>query len=66
MPVGCIQPIHQDNKMVRKIKIENPTRNAKARAMRLFFCSSEPEPRIMKNRAAPKLAKIATNAAITK
>ncbi len=52
--------------MVRKTKIENPTRNAKARAMRLLFCSSEPEPRIMKNRAAPKLAKMATNAAITK
>jgi hypothetical protein len=65
MPVGLMYPsFHAMSKQI-KSNTENPTLNAKARAIWLgFLAFSGLPPRIMKNNPAPKLASMAkkTNA----
>ena len=56
MPVGCSQPIFQLIKMHRNRTIEVPTRNAKARIMRLVLGAPSASPRIMNKNAVAKAA----------
>ena len=70
IPVGWIQPIFQEIRTQMKRTIENPTRKARAVAM-LPFLGAWPStggalPRIMYNRAEPRLTKMARNAMATR
>lgn len=70
MPVGWIQPMIQASKMHRNSRMENPTRNASAVAIRplgaLGSASSEGfEPRIMYTSAEASEPRMATNARAT-
>lgn len=59
-------PSFQAAKTHRNSKMEIPTRAASARAIFCDALAPLPLPRIMKNRAVPKLARIATKAMITR
>ena len=59
-PVFHAIKIHTNNRM------ENPTRMAKARAIRLDLDGAFWPPRIMKNKAAARLPKMTTKASTTR
>jgi hypothetical protein len=68
IPVGWTQPIFQEISMQINNRMENPTRIAKARAIRRDFCASSCGllPRIMKKSAAAKLLRMAKKASATR
>lgn len=70
MPEGWIQPICHEMSTQMNSKMENPTRNAKARAMLPFGRGVSSEvlapPRIMYTKAMARLARIATKANATR
>ena len=70
MPDGWIQPIFQEMSTQMNSKMENPTRNAKARAMLPFgrgvSCNVLFPPRIMYTKAMARLARIAMKANATR
>ena len=70
MLVGWIQPIFQASRINRNSAMDNPTRKASALAILPLgrerpSSSAGPLPRIMMNKAAAKLPKIATKAKAT-
>ena len=66
IPVGWMYPSFQASRTQANNKMETPTRAANARA--IFWDASGPlrPPRIMKNRATPRLPRIVTKAMITR
>jgi hypothetical protein len=62
MPVGLIQPIFQEIRMHKNSTTDMPTRNARARIIRLDLGASSVSPRNMNNNAADKAANMPRNA----
>jgi hypothetical protein len=56
MPVGLIQPIFHESSMHKNRTTEIPTRNARARIIRLDLGASSVSPRNMNNNAVDKAA----------
>jgi len=66
IPVGWIHPSFQATSTQTNSKMENPTRIASARAMRLDLTVSDCPPRNMKNKAKARLPKMTTKAKATR
>ena len=62
MPVGRSQPIFQESSMHKNSTTEMPTRNARARIIRLDLGASSVSPRNMNNNAVDNAASMPRNA----